>query len=298
MHIVALRYHLVMAFDLAQLRALVAVADTGTFTDAAIELRMSQAAVSRSVKALEHDLGLTLMRRGPRSSVPTRVGQSIVTQARRVLEDADAIIAIAATGKTTIRVGYAWAAIGARTVPLQRQWAAEHPDIHLTLVRCNTHTSGLAEGFCDVAILRVPVNNIDFDSAVVGLERRLVAFAADDSWRRRRSLRMAEITERTVLIDARTGTTQTSLWPAEHQPRTTRQTGDVDEWLDAIAAGDGVGTTAEATAAHYPRPGVVYRPISDGPRIPVALAWHKDDPHPAIPTLVDLCTDLYQNPGQ
>ena len=65
----------------------------------------------------------------------------------------------------------------------------------------------------------------------------------------------------------------------EHQPQFIEST-DVDSWLDAIAAGRGVGTTADATAHHHQRPGVTYRPIKDGPRIPVRLAWwHDHRPH-------------------
>lgn len=290
-----LPYAVRMAVELGQLRALVAVVDTGTFTDAAIELRVSQAAVSRSLKALERELGVVLIRRGPRHSVPTPVGKAITDQARRVLSETDRMTGLAATGRTTLRLGYAWAAIGTHTVALQRRWASAHPGTHLVLVRANTPTSGLAEGHCDAAVVRVPVDPDRFSSTVVGTERRLAAFATGDPWTTRRSLRMSEIAGRTVLIDTRTGTTQLDLWPEGQGPRSTVHTGDVDEWLDAIAAGEGVGTTSEATRAHYPRPGVTYRLIADGPRIPVSIAWRTDDPPPSVHSLVDLTTKLYRS---
>lgn len=283
-----------MALELGQLRVLVAVVDAGTFTDAAIDLGTSQAAVSRTLKALERELGVALIRRGPRHSVPTPVGQAVADQARRVLAEAEKVTELAAGNRVTLRLGYAWAAVGTHTVELQRRWAAAHPDTHLVLVRANTPTSGLAEGHCDASIVRIPVDPDRFGSTVVGLESRLVAFAAGDPWTRRRSLRMAEIADRTVLVDTRTGTTQLDLWPPGSGPRSIVHTGDVDEWLDAIAAGEGVGTTAEATRAHYPRPGVVYRLVSDGPRIPVSIAWRKDDPPPHVHALVDLVCALYR----
>lgn len=46
-----------MDVEVRHLRSLVSVVDTGTFTDAGIELGMSQAAVSRNVAALESVLG-------------------------------------------------------------------------------------------------------------------------------------------------------------------------------------------------------------------------------------------------
>ena len=145
-----------------------------------------------------------------------------------------------------------------------------------------------------MAVVRRPIDEKRFASAVVGLERRLVAFATDDAqWSRRRQLSMAEIADRTVIIDPRVGITSSELWHgSKHQPQFIEST-DVDTWLDAIAAGRGVGTTADATAHHHPRPGVTYRPIKDGPRIPVRLAWwHDHRPH-GLDDLIDAVTRLY-----
>ena len=297
MHIMPLtlvRYGVVMAVELHHLRALVAVIDTGTFTDAAIDLGISQAAVSRSLQALERELGIPLVRRGPRHSTPTPTGRTVADIARRILAETDNLVEVASSGRTTLRLGYAWAGVGARTVALQRRWADEHPEVQLHLIRSNTPTAGLAEGRADAAIVRIPLDAGRYETVVVGLERRLAAVASDDPWARRRSLRMAEISRRTVLVDSRTGTTSPALWPEDQRPASIRHTGDVDEWLDAIAAGEAVGTTAEATAAQYPRPGVSYRPIVDGPRIPVVLAWHRHDPPPGISALAHLLTALYE----
>jgi hypothetical protein len=56
-----------------------------------------------------------------------------------------------------------------------------------------------------------------------------------------------------------------------------------------------VGTTAEATAHHHPRRGVTYRPIKDGPRIPVRLVWWREDRPAGLVELVDAVTQLYAN---
>ena len=104
---------------------------------------------------------------------------------------------------------------------------------------------------------------------------------------------MDEIADRTVVIDPRVGTTTSRLWDgADHLPRFL-ESNDVDSWLDAIAAGRGVGITAEATAHHHPRPGVAYRPIKDGPRIPVKLVWWSDHCPSGLHDLVDAVTQLY-----
>lgn len=283
-----------MDWTLRELRFFVAAADEGSFTDAAGELYVSQAAVSRTIAGLERAVGERLLRRVPRGCELTSTGQQLLPHARRVLAEADRFSAFVQSRHGLLRLGYAWAALGRHTAPLQRAWARQHETIELQLVRHNSLTAGLTEGLCDVAIVRRAVDDRRFDSVVVGLERRLVAFASDDpQWARRRQLSMAEIADRTVIIDPRVGATSSELWEgADRSPRFA-ESSDVDGWLDAIAVGRGVGTTAEATAHHHPRPGVTYRPIKDGPRIPVRLVWRHDDRPKGLDDLVDAVTRLY-----
>ncbi|MGO1543695.1 MAG: LysR family transcriptional regulator [Gulosibacter sp.] len=283
-----------MDWTLRELQFFVTAAEGGSFTDAATQLHVSQAAVSRTIASLERSVGDPLLRRVPRGCELTSVGHGLLPRARRLLAEADRLDQFLRTRHSQLRLGYAWAALGRHTAPLQRQWAKEHDDIDLELVRQNSPTSGLAEGLCDVAIMRRPVDDRRFDSVVVGLERRLVAYAADDpQWARRRQLSMAEIAERTVAIDRRAGTTTEDLWRSFGHSPDFLESSDVDSWLDALAAGRGVGVTAAATADHHPRPGVVYRPVKDAPRIPVRLVWWRDARPAGLTELADAITTLY-----
>lgn len=296
MHISSLPYALVMDWNLRELQVFVAAADAGSFTDAAARLHVSQAAVSRTIAGLERSVGERLLRRVPRGCELTATGQQVLPHARMVLSEADRFTDFLRSRRGVLRLGYAWAALGKHTTRLQREWAARHPTISLELTRHNTPTAGLAEGLCDVAIVRRPVDEKLFDAPVVGLESRLVVFASDDpQWARRRQVSMAEIAERTVIIDPRVGTTTSQLWSGGRTPDFI-ETADVDNWLDTIAAGRGVGTTAEATAHHHRRAGVTYRPIKDGPRIPVRLAWWHDHRPAGLADLVDAVTKLYAGP--
>ncbi|MYW42348.1 LysR family transcriptional regulator [Streptomyces sp. SID161] len=280
--------------DLRQLRCLVAIADEGTFTDAAIALGVSQAAVSRALAALERSLGVRLLRRTSREVTPTPTGLRVLAQARRVLADVSDLVREATSGRTRLRVGYAWSALGRHTVAFQRRWSAAHADTDLYLVRVNSPSAGLAEGACDLAVVRRAPDDRRFGSAIVGLERRLCALAADDPLARRRSVRLADLADRLLLVDRRTGTATPGLWPPGAGPAT-EETHDVDDWLTVIASGRGIGVTAEATAHQYPRPGVVYRPVRDAEPVAVRLAWWREDPHPSLQAALELITDLYRS---
>ncbi|WP_163508472.1 LysR family transcriptional regulator [Fodinicola acaciae] len=281
-----------MDIELRQLRCLVAIVDSGTFTDAAIELDVSQAAVSRTLASLEAALGVRLLRRTSREVALTATGTRVLAHARRLLAEAEDLVRDATSGHTRLRIGYAWSAIGRHTQTFQRRWPSVSPGVELQLVHTHSATAGLAEGLCDVAVLRTEPGDKRIESVIVGLERRYCAMAADDPWSRRRSIRLAEITARVLLIDRRTGTTSLDLWPDE-QPAV-EYINDIEDWLTAIGTGRCVGVTPESTVSHYGRQGIAYRQIRDAPPIPVRLAWWRDDPHPAAPTAVRLLTDLYR----
>jgi DNA-binding transcriptional LysR family regulator len=289
-------YAAVMDLELRHLRCLVAIIDSGTFTDAAIDLGISQAAVSRNLSALEQILGVRLLHRTSRATGLTAAGVRVLAQARHVLAAADNLVVEATTGHTRLRIGHAWSAMGRHTREFQRRWAAAYPAVELQLIRTNSPTGGLAEGLCDIAVLRAAVDDRRFATAIVGYERRYCALAADDPWVSRRYIRLRDVPQRTLLIDTRTGTTTPDLWPAESRPAI-HETRDIDDWLAIIAAGDGIGITPEGTTAQYRRDGVVFRPLRDAPPIAVQVIWERNDRHPSTQAAVDLLSELYCRPS-
>ncbi|GGI47511.1 DNA-binding transcriptional LysR family regulator [Agromyces flavus] len=271
-----------MDVELRHLRVLVAVDEERSFTAAADRLRMSQAAVSRSLAALEHEVGTALMHRTTRRVEPTEAGAALTGTARRVLAELDRALADLRGEPSVIRVGYAWAALGAHTTPVLRAWNRAHPDSPMRLVRINSRDAGLVEGRVDLAVLRHPLDRTDLEGEVVGRERRVVAMPVDHPLAEREAVDLAELVPFVVAVDPRAGTTTPTLWQAvgaDVPPMT--DTADVEEWLDLIAAGDAIGVTSEATAHHYPRPGVVFVPLADAPPMEVRLAWHRTHRHPA-----------------
>jgi DNA-binding transcriptional LysR family regulator len=64
---------------------LLAVADGGSFSEAALQLQLSQSAISYAIASLEEDLGVMLFNRGRYGALLTPVGEQIAERARRVL---------------------------------------------------------------------------------------------------------------------------------------------------------------------------------------------------------------------
>jgi DNA-binding transcriptional LysR family regulator len=70
---------------LSQFRALVTVAETGSFSEAALIINVSQSTVSHSIAAMEEALGVALIHRGRQKATLTPVGDRIYSQAQQVL---------------------------------------------------------------------------------------------------------------------------------------------------------------------------------------------------------------------
>jgi DNA-binding transcriptional LysR family regulator len=76
---------------LSQLRALVAVAEVGNFSEAGLRLDVSQSAVSHAIASLENDLGVILFSRGRHGATLTPVGERILHHAQQMLQLLDCI---------------------------------------------------------------------------------------------------------------------------------------------------------------------------------------------------------------
>ncbi len=277
--------------DLRQLRALIAVVDEGTFTDAAIALRTSQASVSRAVAELERTLGARLLLRTSRGARPTVLGRRVTEHARRVQTEIALIEQLSEQDPAQLRVGFAWSVFGRLTTPIQRQWQGEHGS--LAFVQSNTPTAGLLEGEVDLAVVRRPLGDQRFETSLVGTEARYAALAVDDPLVRRRRLSLADLSRRAIAIDRATGTTSTELWPVGAAPTDLHEVHGMEEWLTVVAAGEAVGITSEATADQFPRPGIRYRPVVDAPPIAVSLAWWRDDPPAGAAAFRQLVCERY-----
>jgi LysR family hydrogen peroxide-inducible transcriptional activator len=84
---------------LTELRYVVAVAEERHFGRAAARCFVSQPSLSASVKNLEEELGVRLFERGKHGVLLTAAGEQVVAQARRTLDEAARVKAVARQGR-------------------------------------------------------------------------------------------------------------------------------------------------------------------------------------------------------
>lgn len=75
-----------LIMKLHQLRALVSIHETGSLQDASTVLHLTQSALSRAIKELESELGITLLVRSNKGMKLTEYGQRMLGHARQALE--------------------------------------------------------------------------------------------------------------------------------------------------------------------------------------------------------------------
>src|SRR5215471_7635455 len=77
--------------NIEDVRAFVAVVDTGSVGRAALRLNLTQPAISRRVQRLEEALGVTLLDRDSKPARPTRVGEAAYRKCMAVLRASEAL---------------------------------------------------------------------------------------------------------------------------------------------------------------------------------------------------------------
>lgn len=121
--------------ELKHLRHFVAVADAGGISAAARNLGLTQPALSRQIKALEDDLDVVLLDRGARSFTLTPAAETLLTDARKLLEFCDAMTARvqSAAGGLPLRIGYSPSLAGDFLPFAIECFSQLHPGVRISL---------------------------------------------------------------------------------------------------------------------------------------------------------------------
>ena len=78
--------------DIRQLKAFVAIAESGTFTAGAVRVHVTQAAISMQIRQLETETHAQLFIRAPRRVILTEAGEKLLERAYTILREHDAAL--------------------------------------------------------------------------------------------------------------------------------------------------------------------------------------------------------------
>lgn len=274
------------------LRYFVAVAEELSFARAAQRLRMASPPLSRAIRALEAELGVTLFARSTRRVELTPAGTVLLEQARIALD------AIEAAGRRTQRAARAGPELvlavkadgdaGLLDAVLARYAAgpASAP-ISVRLCGWGEHVSLLRRGDADAALLHEPFDHAGLDSEVVALEPRVAALPAAHPLAGADHVTVADLDLAGVRPD-RPGDLDRYVdrVVAVHRVR------DLAQLLARVELGDVVAVLPASVVARYPRAGLVYRPLVDAPPATLSIAWPSRSCSRAVAALVRAATSV------
>lgn len=123
--------------DSRQLRAFSILVRTGSFTETAHELHLTQSAISHAMRALEEDIGCRLLDRMGKTVVPTQAGEQLLVHAERVLQEMSTARAelshLGKWGSTRLRIGASTTACQHIIPTVLREFKASFPQCAIAI---------------------------------------------------------------------------------------------------------------------------------------------------------------------
>jgi DNA-binding transcriptional LysR family regulator len=155
--------------NFSQLQSLVALADTGSFTEAAYSIDLTQSAVSHALAALESELGVTLIERNRKGVVAlTRIGQTIIPHVRSLLASASTIEQETKAAQGEVRGKLRLGSIRSIISPgllasVLNCFRVSYPDIEVILFEGAMHEVGdwIEKSIIDVGFVVLPAREIE-----------------------------------------------------------------------------------------------------------------------------------------
>jgi len=128
--------------DSWQLRAFCVLVRTGSFTQTARELHLTQSGVSYSIKALENDIGCRLLDRLGKKVMPTLAGEQLLEHATRILKEMDtareSLTRLGKWGSGRLRLGASTTACQHLIPPVLREFKESFPGHAIALEPADT----------------------------------------------------------------------------------------------------------------------------------------------------------------
>lgn len=191
--------------DLRQLNALLAVADTGSFSAAARTLHTVQSNVSTHVARLERELGATLVDRS--TGTLTEEGHVVAARARRIGAELDALVADVASLHDEVAGTAKIGVIGTTArwlVPyLIEMMAKLHPKVRVVVVDATTSSLllQLTNGLLDLAVVGIPIDDPDVATEPLFDEDRLLVAPAGHPLYDRERLTLTDLGGEPLLLE-------------------------------------------------------------------------------------------------
>lgn len=292
-----------MRMDLRHLRYYIAMGEELHFARAAERLHMDQSALSKAMKDLEDDLGVSLFERSTRSTRLTYAGQVFLEESRRVLavaHQARATALAAAQGyRGHLRIAISDALAQPRMTELFALCRDEEPEVEIRLFEMPVAQliRALQQDEVDAGFTLFHEPGEGYATEALWHDEVAVAMPARHPLFGRKRVKLTDAVQYPLIlahpelcqggyayVDAMLG-----KLPEEHgQPVIAEHVSGHESMLMMIGAGYGVGFAIESQIAHFQRADVVVRPMETGlPPVTTYLLRQANEPSEQLTKFIE-----------
>ncbi|UBU17349.1 LysR family transcriptional regulator [Nonomuraea gerenzanensis] len=264
--------------NLQQLRYVVATAEHRTMTDAARSLYIAQPALSRAIRDLERELGMTLFARSGRGVVVTAQGRRVVKLAREALDAVHEIEGLANQTTPTdaeLRIASTPSLEPGLAGRLLPAYAAEHPGVRVHIVRCDGRdgvVSAIRDQRADLGLTDLPVPT---DLITHPLERQEIVLISPPGLDLPNPVPMGKLHGMRLALPARGSMRRRELDAMFGKyavtPVVVLETDERNGWLNAVRAGQASLLWYRGMAEQAGRAGLVVRSLEPAVRRVIAV---------------------------
>ena len=276
-----------MALTLKQLRYFIAAAQTGQISHAAMELNISQSAITTAVQALEAQLGVRLLDRSPQGVTPTIEGARFLNHARNIsaaVDDAERLPLGEGRQVTGhLRLGTTYTVAGYFMSRHYARFRRAYPDIQLEMVELPRLAveEGLANGSLDLAVMLVSniANKAGLAHETLLRSQRRLWLPTDHPLLSAERITLADVATQPYIIltvDEAKETASRYWAKAGLTPKVIFSTSSVEAVRSMVASGTGVTILSDMVYRPWSLEGqrIELRSVSEPiPSMDVGIAW-------------------------
>lgn len=193
------------ALDTGKLQTFVAIAHEGSFTKAAVRLRLTQPTVSQQLATLEKDIGAQLIVRQPRKIKLTEAGEGLLNYAERILALCEEAVQTtqrsARRARRTLRLGVGHTLAIYLLPNLLHRIRQRQPDLEIRIQAGNTADllTATVDGQVELALVGSPTGHPQLTITPFMTDDLVVIVSANDPWVERPFVTLDDLRRRTLL---------------------------------------------------------------------------------------------------
>ena len=296
--------------ELRHLRYFVAVAEEKSFNKAAERLFISQPPLSRQIKQLEEEIGVTLIDRENRPLKLTEAGEFFYDHALQIIKKSDDLRAMTfrkGSFDNSLSIGFVSSILYGILPKVIARFREVYPNIEIKLYELNSwqQTQGLVDGKIDVGFGRLLFEDASIRRMVLREENLVVAVPVSHALvkENRTSINLMDLTNENLLLyptAPRPSFIDYVLELFESRNLKANYLTEVRELhiaLGLVAAGEGL-TIVPKTLEHLRNQEVSYLPFED--RLltsPIVMSVRHFDKSKLLKTLLDVTYQIYDEEG-